>query len=144
MIDCMQCHGVRWVTSLVSTRAVVLAVMLAVAFGAAPTAAATPAVPVTIGEHGEDFDACPTFGALRRSTVLRAAPSAQAEAMATLPRGAALHLCVDAPDGRWFGVVVHGDAADCGVSSAVPRPRRYRGPCRAGWVPVGSVRVTAG
>ena len=110
----------------------------------APSLAAASTVAVTIGEHGEDADACPSLGELRAATVLRAGPSSQSPAIATLPRGARLHLCIDAADGRWVGVVVAADADDCGVSAAVPRPRRYRGPCRAGWLPVRSVRVIAG
>lgn len=123
---------------------VTLSVTLGVMPGTAPAAATPPAAPVTIGEHGEDFDACPSFGELRTTAVLRAAPSARAAAVATLPRGAGLHVCIDAVDGRWLGVVVASEAHDCGVSAAVPRPRRYRGPCRAGWVPARDVRTVAG
>jgi hypothetical protein len=102
MNDCLRRAGGRPAMSICGSLGVsitfVLAIFLPVTLP--PAAAATAPVPVTIGEHGEDFDACPTFGELRRDAVLRAAPSARAEAEAALPRGAALHLCVDAPDGR--------------------------------------------
>lgn len=108
---------------------------------------------VTIGEDGPRLDACSGMGQVVRvganGLALRAAPFADARAMAQLADGARLHLCTRSLDQRWIGVVVAPPVAadapvDCGLSSPVDRKQPYAGPCSSGWVASAYVRLIAG
>ncbi|MDO7835853.1 hypothetical protein Q4610_12440 [Sphingobium sp. HBC34] len=112
--------------------------------------------PVTIGEDGPQLDACGSLGQVMRvgpkGLAVRAAPFAEAKALATLAEGERAFICTRSFDQKWLGVVVPpalagenaSEAADCGVASPVERKQAYDGPCVSGWVANASVRLIAG
>ena len=108
--------------------------------------------PVGIGEAGASFAACNARGAGREragsgAVPVRAAPFESAEQIDTLQPGSEFFICSRTHDQRWFGIVYdeNGQASErCGVSAPVPRRRNYQGPCAAGWVPSGLVRLISG
>lgn len=112
--------------------------------------------PVTIGEDGPQLDACGSLGQVMRvgakGLAVRAAPFAEAQAVATLAEGDRAFVCTRSFDQKWLGVVVPpapaadngAEPADCGVASPVERKQPYAGPCVSGWVASASVRLIAG
>jgi hypothetical protein len=102
--------------------------------------------PVRVGTHGQpDLDACLSLGQTTSPVVVRLAPSDSASAVVSLRAGQEVHLCGSSKDGTWESVVIPGKAGeDCGVSSAVPTPQIYSGPCRSGWIPSKRIRGVAG
>jgi hypothetical protein len=115
---------------------------------ATPAAAGQPDVPVRIGDV-PDLDACMSEGVVNRphatTIALRSGPGDSFRLIQHLRNGQEMHLCSPSKDGLWSGVVLAMDGVlDCGVSSPVPRPVAYRGPCISGWVRSKWVKVTAG
>lgn len=112
---------------------------------ASTNAIATDVVSVTIGTGGPDIDACPSFAELNKPTILRNGPDSGFVQVIQLERGSKLHVCGHTKSGRWTSVVLAQDGMlDCKVSTPVPRPQFYRGPCMSGWVPTSSVQIVAG
>lgn len=104
-------------------------------------------VPVMLGIHGEpELDACLSMGVAPREVQVREAPSAKARVVLTLAKGQEAFLCDSSKDGRWEGIVVPPSPGfDCGISGEWgPGPTPYRGPCKSGWVPEGTVPAVAG
>lgn len=95
--------------------------------------------PVLIGEI-EDLDACMGYGTVadtdKRFRAVHAGPGTHFAQQDQLDPGQAVHLCSSSDDDAWLGVVYapKNSDLDCGVSSPVPEPRAYAGPCRSGWV----------
>ena len=109
------------------------------------SAIATDLVSVTIGSHGPDTDACPSFGELTARTVVRARPDSGSATAVELNGGSMVHVCGTTKDGKWTSVVIALDARiDCKVSTPVPRPQFYRGPCASGWIPTSAIKIVAG
>ena len=103
--------------------------------------AATPAVPVTIGDVPE-LDACVSWGAVTASKLaVRSGPGKKYRAIDTVANAQGLHLCD--VKGDWIGVVYApgGGPADCGVSVKLTAKQTYAGPCKSGWVHKGRVQV---
>lgn len=104
--------------------------------------------PVRIGESGSASGACATRGTVVETGLqLRPAPFAASEAIAEVPLGTRLFVCGQTIDQRWMGVVVppaDQPDLDCGVTTRVPSPRAYEGPCPSGWVASAFVRTVTG
>ncbi|QGP79661.1 hypothetical protein [Sphingobium sp. CAP-1] len=112
--------------------------------------------PVTIGEDGPQLDACGSMGQVTRAgakgLAVRAAPFAEAKALAMLAEGDRAFVCTRSLDQKWLGVVLAPPApadnaaepVDCGVASPVERKQPYDGPCVSGWVASAYVRLIAG
>jgi hypothetical protein len=108
---------------------------------AAAASAATPAVPVNIGDVPE-LDACVSWGVVTAAKLtVRGGPGTKYPAIDTVSGLQGLNLC-DAR-GDWIGVVYSPGAgpADCGVAMKLPARQAYAGPCRSGWVHKAHVRV---
>ena len=106
---------------------------------------ATDRVPVTIGSNGPEIDACPSLGELTKQAVLVAGPSSHFQRVTELKGGSMVHVCGTTKNGKWTSVVVAMDGVlDCKVSSPVPQPQFYQGPCISGWVLTSAVRIIAG
>jgi hypothetical protein len=107
---------------------------------------------VRIGELGPAFAACNARATTRdRVTTdpvpVRAAPFDQAQVIDELAPGAQFFICTRTKDQRWSGIVYDegGTASQrCGVSSPVPSPRDYGGPCAAGWIATSATRLISG
>ena len=109
----------------------------------ADAAAAQPGGrPVRIGLAGGEFDACSPYaevsGLNRRGDnflSVRAAPGAAGRELDRLGPGRRVWICEEGSVPGWTGIVYASRRdVDCHVGGPVPRPRPYRGPCRAGWV----------
>lgn len=112
----------------------------------ATAAQAVQPVPVTIGEV-PDLDACISLAVVEGESpaALRSGPGDSFPVLSTLKPGAQVHLCSGSSDGSWSGVVVVLDGTtDCQVSSPVPAPRAYEGPCASGWLPTSRLEIIAG
>jgi hypothetical protein len=120
---------------------------------AAASAAPPREVPVIVGEQ-EDLDACGGWAEVRGLNpegdgflAVRAGPGVVFAMRDRLRERDGLYVCGGSEDGVWLSVVYPRkgqDAADCGVSSALPAPRTYRGPCGWGWVRADWIRIIAG
>ena len=102
-----------------------------------------------IGLDGPSLDACGGLGrvgGMYRQQVIRDAPDEAARTSDTLDGSTLVWLCE--AEGDWQGVVYASgefqDVGDCRVSSPIPEPRAYDGPCRAGWVLAKDVEFLAG
>lgn len=103
-------------------------------------------VPVMIGGI-PDVDACTTLGAISsgEAVALRSGPGDEYQRLAVLQKGKYVHVCSTSHDGSWSGVIVAQDGIlDCGVSSPIPAPKQYDGPCQSGWIPTKRVAPVAG
>ena len=106
---------------------------------------------LTVGGE-ETVDACESIvkvvaGDRPGAVTVRAAPIHRARAVDRLAVGAQAWRCDGTSDDRWIGVVYrhHGGAAkDCGVAVLIPKPRRYYGPCRSGWIVSRRLKTIAG
>ncbi len=120
------------------------------------TRAASPApteVPVRVGLEAE-LDACGSWARVSGLKpggdgflAVRGGPGAQYGLRDRLREGDTFFVCGDAAGGKWFSIVyprAGQDASDCGVSSSLPRPVAYRGPCAWGWVHADWVEILAG
>lgn len=96
-------------------------------------------VPVMVGEV-EDLDACLGFGTvkdLKHSLLaVRSGPGSDYPQRDELANGRQVFVCSSSEDGVWLGVVYAepNTEQDCAVSSPLPAPKAYAGPCRSGWV----------
>jgi hypothetical protein len=112
-----------------------------------------PEVPVVVGEQ-QDLDACGGWAVVHGLNpegdgflAVRAGPGVSFAMRDRLRERDGLYVCGGSDDGVWLSVVYPRegqDAADCGVSSALPAPRTYRGPCGWGWVRADWIRILAG
>ena len=122
--------------------------LLAVLVSVAPVLASESEVPVVVGEIS-GFDACTSLGQVTglrdRKLVLRSGPGSSFRGKRTLQNGDLVHLCSTSANGKWSGVVLAMDGVlNCGVSSPLPTPRPYKGPCTFGWIPTKWTVVVAG
>jgi hypothetical protein len=124
--------------------------------GAAPARppSEVKAVNVIVGKDGAEFDACGGAGKIvglnpRGDNFLsvRSAPQVEAVEIDRLQIGDQVYMCGQSKDGRWQSIVYEQGgnlASECGVGSAVPRPRAYDGPCKFGWVSSRYIELFAG
>jgi hypothetical protein len=123
------------------------AILLA-AFGASSASSRLP-VPVIVGAE-PGLDACMSLGAvsgLHHSLLnVREGPGTTFARVDSLSNGQELYLCTASPDEKWLGVVymIGGHTPDCGVTSPLPSPQPYQGPCKFGWVHSKWISVIAG
>lgn len=111
-------------------------------------------MPVRVGMDHPDLDACGAWAEVRGLKpdgdgflAVRSGPGAGFALRDRLREGDTFFLCAESADGQWVSIVYprKGQGASaCGVSSPVPRPTAYRGPCAYGWVHVRWVNVLAG
>lgn len=130
-------------------RAVALAALLTLATAAS---AATPDRPVRIGTAAADLDACLSQGEVTglnpggdNFLTVRAGPGRDARDIGRLGPGHIVNVCEEHEG--WLGIVFGASRSldeDCGVGSAIPRPRDYDGPCQSGWVAARYIRIVAG
>jgi len=124
-------------------------IVFALLFSVAPALASGPSVvPVIVGEIAET-DGCSALGQISglssETLMLRSGPGDSYKALGKLSNGDFVHLCSSSADGDWSGVVLAMDGViDCGVSSPLPTPRPYKGPCTSGWIPTKWATVVAG
>ena len=108
---------------------------------------------VMTGLDGADLDACGGVGRINafglredEGRPLRAAPDGNAAKAGEVAGGALVWLCEG--DGDWQGIVYPADdlqeLGDCRVSSPLPAPEPYAGPCRSGWVEARHIQLIAG
>lgn len=112
-----------------------------------------PDMPVIVGEQ-EDLDACGAWADVHGLNpkgdgflAVRTGPGVAYAMRDRLRERDGLFVCGGSADGVWLSIVYPRkgqDAADCGVSSALPAPRAYRGPCAWGWVRADWIRILAG
>ena len=102
-----------------------------------------------IGLDGPSLDACGGLGRIGgayRKLAVREGPSENARTSETLQESMLVWLCE--ADGDWQGIVYargqFQDVGDCRVSTPVPEPRPYDGPCRMGWVLAKDIEFLAG
>ena len=107
----------------------------------------------TIGQEGPELDACGGIGTVTRlalgetqNLAVRDRPADEGYKKDELAAKTLVWLC-DA-EGEWQGIVYPGgeyqDLGDCRVSSPVPQPAPYQGPCRHGWVDARFIDLVAG
>jgi len=128
---------------------VIAAALLILAQGMAPPVRAEQ-VPL-IGNEGPDLDACIGIGrvsTLEPDLAVREQPGDYARQKDRLPHSTLVWLCEKGggENGEdWQGIVYpsgeYQDLGDCRVSSPVPEPRPYAGPCRFGWVIARDIRL---
>lgn len=105
-----------------------------------------------VGLEGAESDACPGIGRVnglepRKGWQLRVRSEANdgAEVTDELPVSTLVWLCESDED--WQGIVYPSgqfqELGDCRVSSALPRPEPYGGPCQFGWVEAKYVELVA-
>ena len=105
-----------------------------------------------IGTAAADLDACLSQGEVTglnprgdNYLTVRAGPGRDARDIGRLGPGHVVNVCEER--NGWLGIVF-GPAGslgeDCGVGSAIPRPRPYDGPCHSGWVAARYIRIVAG
>ena len=106
-----------------------------------------------IGMEGPQTDACPGIGRIaafapRKGDFMRVYLDAHdgGKPKDTLPLSSLVWLCE--ADGDWQGIVYptgeFQDLGDCRVSSSVPEPEPYSGPCQYGWVEAKYIELVAG
>ena len=105
-------------------------------------------VPVIVGKVPE-YDACGSNGVVKGLDphgdgflAVRSGPGSQYQMLDKLLEGQAVFVCDDR--GQWLGVVYTRGNQDCGVDSALDRPKPYSGPCFSGWVYRNWITITAG
>lgn len=135
-------------------RAAAFALAMSLPLGAASAPPSPPSeTAVMVGEQ-EDLDACGTWAEVHGLNpkgdgflAVRAGPGTAFAMRDRLRERDGLFVCGGSADGVWLSIVYPRegqDAADCGVSSAIPAPSAYRGPCGWGWVRADWVRILAG
>lgn len=134
-------------------RAATFALAIGLPLAAASAPPSPRETPVVVGEQ-EDLDACSSWAEVHGLNpkgdgflAVRAGPSVAHAMRDRLREGDGLFVCGGSADGTWLSIVYPRkgqDAAECGVSSALPAPRAYRGPCAWGWVRADWVRILAG
>ena len=112
-----------------------------------------PDVPVIVGEQG-DLDACGAWAEVHGLDpegdgflAVRTGPGVDHAMRDRLREADGLFVCGGSADGAWLSIVYPRggqQAADCGVSGALPAPRAYRGPCGWGWARADWIRILAG
>jgi hypothetical protein len=117
-------------------------------------ALAPGAVPVRVGELGQNFPACYAMARFRdrvlaegEAIAVRAAPFEQAREIGRIAADGQFFICTRSHDQRWFAIVWHeaeGASRSCGVSVPASVRRDYDGPCRSGWIPSAPVRLESG
>ena len=116
----------------------------AVALLASTLAAAAPRdVPVVVGESAE-LDACTSWAKVRGLNpkgdgflAVRGGPAASHALRDRLREGDEFFVCNYSRDNKWLAIVYPRkgqQAGDCGVSTSLPKPVAYRGPCGWGWM----------
>jgi hypothetical protein len=117
---------------------------VAVALLASTCAAAAPRdVPVIVGESVE-LDACTRWAKVEGLDpkgdgflAVRGGPASTHALRDRLREGDEFFVCNDSRDGKWLAIVYPRkgqDVGTCGVSTSLPKPVAYRGPCAWGWV----------
>lgn len=134
-------------------RAAAFALAMCLPFAAVSAASPPREVPVIVGEQA-DLDACGSWAEVHGLNpkgdgflAVRTGPGVGFAMRDRLRERDGLYVCGADDDGVWLAIVYPRkgqDAADCGVSSAVPAPRAYRGPCGRGWVRADWIRILAG
>ena len=118
----------------------------------------TTAVPVLIGAPHPALDACPSTAVPKVPQAgprleVRSGPGARYELVDRLSHGTVFYLCWPDDSGEWIGIVYPPDHSDpgsgastwqCGVSTPAPSRTPYSGPCKSGWIPIGTYEVMAG
>ncbi|MFZ1741365.1 MAG: hypothetical protein WAT93_00835 [Pontixanthobacter sp.] len=112
-------------------------------------------VPVMVG--GDDArDACDTYASVMQLNAkgdgflsVRASPSASGAELDRLKSEHPMLVCNVSDDEQWAGIVYpiepKGDPSTCGLSIVFEGPaREYKGPCKAGWVSLRYVQMSAG
>jgi hypothetical protein len=116
----------------------------AVALLASTFAMAAPRdVPVVVGEESE-LDACTSWAKVKGLDpkgdgflAVRGGPGTGYALRDRLREGDAFFVCNYSRDNQWLAIVFPRKGqhpGDCGVSTSLPKPARYRGPCGWGWV----------
>lgn len=126
-----------------------LAALAAVCVTAAPLSASAGGQVPSIGLDGAGLDACGGIGVVtgfEPDLVVRDEPDEYAREKDRLPLRTLVWLCE--PVGDWQGIVYptgeFQDLGDCQVSSPVPAPRPYAGPCAHGWVTARNLALVTG
>lgn len=135
--------------------------VVSLGLGATPLLARLPATPVIVGREAE-LDACTSIGhvaGLAARTVLpvHSRPAAAARVLDRLPELQLVWICEQRGHNEtkplWLGIIYqrgatlddnNGVPASCGVDQPISHQRRYRGPCRSGWVPAWRIVFDAG
>ncbi|MFD0726840.1 hypothetical protein [Lysobacter brunescens] len=138
---------------MIGLRAAAFALAMGLPLAAASAPPSPPDRPVIVGEQ-EDLDACGSWAEVHGLNpkgdgflAVRAGPGVTHAMRDRLREGDGLFVCGGSADGAWLSIVYPRkgqDAAECGVSSPVPAPRAYRGPCGWGWVRADWIRILAG
>lgn len=126
----------------------------AVALLASTLAVAAPRdVPVVVGESAE-LDACTSWAKVKGLNpkgdgflAVRGGPAASHAMRDRLREGDEFFVCNYSRDDKWLAIVYPRKGqqpADCGVSTSLPKPVAYRGPCGWGWVHGKWVQFLAG
>ena len=121
-----------------------LSVAAAVALLASTFAMAAPRdVPVVVGEEAE-LDACGSWAKVKgvdpkgdAFLAVRGGPGAAYALRDRLHEGDEFFVCSYSRDNKWLAIVYPRKGqhpGDCGVSTSLPKPTAYRGPCAWGWV----------
>ena len=112
---------------------------------ASSTFAGSGIVPVTVGQSGPEFDACPSLGLVTVTSTLRSGPGTNFDRVMSLDAQSRFYICGESKSGRWTAIVLSQDGIlDCRAASPVPKQQPYAGPCVSGWVPSRYVKVIAG
>ena len=117
---------------------------VAVALLASTLAVAAPRdVPVVVGEEAE-LDACGSWAKVKGLDpkgdgflAVRGGPGSAYALRDRLREGDEFFVCSYSRDNKWLAIVYPRkgqDAGDCGVSTSLPKPVAYHGPCAWGWV----------
>jgi hypothetical protein len=101
-------------------------------------------VPVHVGGHAKQ-NACVATGqavGMDGKVAVRAGPASSFRQVDSLAGDQPLFICDRSYDQAWLAVVYSADkGVDCGVGSPIAIAEPYDGPCKSGWVPVGSVKT---
>ena len=123
---------------------IALSIAAVVALAASAFAMAAPRdVPIVVGEDAE-LDACTSWAKVKGLDpkgdgflAVRGGPGAGYALRDRLREGDEFFVCNYSRDNKWLAIVYPRkgqDAGDCGVSTSLPKPVAYRGPCAWGWV----------
>ena len=100
-------------------------------------------VPVVVGEEAE-LDACTSWAKVKGLDpkgdgflAVRGGPGSAYALRDRLREGDEFFICSYSRDNKWLAIVYARKGqhpGDCGVSTSLPKPVAYRGPCAWGWV----------
>ena len=121
-----------------------LSIAAVVALLASALATAAPRdVPVMVGAEAE-LDACGSWAKVKGLDpkgdgflAVRGGPGSGYAQRDRLHEGDEFFVCSYSRDNKWLAIVYPRkgqDAGDCGVSTSLPKPVAYHGPCVWGWV----------